>query len=127
MWVSVVGAHGPCCLVTCEIFLDQDQIHVPSIGRQILNHWITWEATLFSLFSLYITPRIRFWTSWTDFLNILNLFSHPPHFSYCFSFLYFLRDFTNFIFQVSMFLISTIIHFIFIFKSSALFSEYYFS
>ena len=82
--------------------------------------------TVFFIFSLYNSQnQILDFLDW--FPKYFKSFLPPPHFSYCFSFLYFLRDFTNFIFQVSMFLISTIIHFIFIFKSSALFSEYYFS
>ena len=102
----------------------RDQIHVPSIGRQILNHWITWEATaVFFIFSLY--------NSQNQILDFLDWF--PKYFK---SFLPLLIFHTVFLFstfwetsptlsfQVSVFFISTIIYFIF--KSSAVFFEYYF-
>ena len=41
---SVVGAHRLSCLMACEIFPDQGQTHVPSIGRQSLYYWTTREA-----------------------------------------------------------------------------------
>ena len=36
---SVFVAHRLSCSLACGIFLDQESIHVPCIGRGILNHW----------------------------------------------------------------------------------------
>ena len=43
---SLVSAPGLSCPGACGILVPQlrDQTHVPCIGRQILNHWITREV-----------------------------------------------------------------------------------
>ena len=42
---SVIVAHGLCCSMTCEVFLDQgDQTLILSIGRWILIPWATREV-----------------------------------------------------------------------------------
>ena len=41
---SVVVAHRLSCSVACGIFLDWGLNQCPSVGRQILNHWITREV-----------------------------------------------------------------------------------
>ena len=38
---QLLWIHWLNCPTSCEIFTDQDQTCVPSIGRRILNHWIT--------------------------------------------------------------------------------------
>jgi len=46
---SAAGTHGLSCLRACGIFQSRDQTCVHCIGRQILNHWTTREALVFSL------------------------------------------------------------------------------
>ena len=42
---SVVVVHGLSCHTAYGSFPDQDQTHVPGIGRWILNHWTTREVS----------------------------------------------------------------------------------
>ena len=54
---SVAVAHRLNCPKACRIFLDQGSNHVPCIGRQFPNHWITWVVQVL-IFSLKDTIQI---------------------------------------------------------------------
>ena len=45
-------ACGFSCPLACGIFPDQDQTHVPCIGRRIFNHWITREVFILIIFKI---------------------------------------------------------------------------